>query len=248
MSLPFSELHSLVRKFGINSNSFLTLYEGYHYFLSKNTMGPGALPYVETSHAWVGAAEPLAGPEDTEVLLKEFTEAAEAAGKIAMFLPVGKPFKEFACQRGYGAFKVGSEPIFALASYPVSLDHVSTAKRLYARGARISEFFPKQIGTDKLLELEQMVAEWITTRKTGQLGFLNRVEPWTLREEKKYFWTILDGKIIAFLAAVPTPLKKSWYLVDIFRYGNSPPGATELLVGEILPESKYQKMKTIYFT
>jgi membrane associated rhomboid family serine protease len=53
-----------------------------------------------------------------------------------------------------------------------------------------------------------------------------------LSEHKKYFATELEGKVIAFVAAVPIPAERGWYLIDVFRRERSPAGATEILLLE----------------
>jgi lysylphosphatidylglycerol synthetase-like protein (DUF2156 family) len=44
----------------------------------------------------------------------------------------------------------------------------------------------------------------------------------------------VDDKLVGFLAASPIPARKGWYLEDVLRQPNAPPGVADLLVVEAL--------------
>ena len=104
---------------------------------------------------------------------------------------------------------------------------------------------PKDLSPEKKAELDKLVEEWVGTRKMGLLSFLNRVEPWTLSQFKKYFYVELDGKILSFVSGVPIPPCRGWYLVDLFRKKDSPPGSTELLILESMRLLKKEGAKLV---
>lgn len=234
------ELLTLVRRYGANANSFLGLYEGYRYFSGKPLGLDGAIAYVDTRHAWLGAAEPLASEESFAPLLEAFAHAAAAEGKLAMCLPASEKTCALAEPLGYGSIKIGGEPQFLLEHYEPSIDRVTTAKRLAGRGALVREIEPDRLPEPRRNELNELVEEWLETRKMSTLSFLNRVEPWALAAHKKYFYVELEGRVLAFVAAVPIPPRHGWYLVDLFRHRDSPPGSTELLILETMRLLKAQ--------
>ncbi len=233
--IPLNEqqLLEVVQKYGNNSNSFMTLYPGFDYFKSKDPTIPGAIAFLEMSYAWIGGTEPLTSPECENRLLTEFAEAAAKVGKTAVLLPVNQEVAKRASKAGYGSLMIGREPVFDLSFYPKTgntwIDIIPTAKQLDAKGARIIEISPTQCSQQIKHELDAITTEWLSTRKMDPLGFLNKVEPWTLSEHKKYFYLELSGKILAFLAAIPIWPRRGWYLIDLVRKKDTPAGTTELL-------------------
>jgi phosphatidylglycerol lysyltransferase len=243
-NLSARELWDLLVRFGTNSNAFLVMYPGYRYFHPEGLPGT-ALGYIETGPAWIGACEPLAPPEQWPEIFRAFAQAARARGKNAIVLPVGEPARRCAEAGGWGSIKLGGEPFFALSRYQPSVDIVSTARRLSDRGARVVEFRYEKLAAEKKRELDELVLEWLGSRKMHELGFVNRVEPWALSERKKYFAAELDGKTVAFVAAVPIPAGNGWYLIDVFRRERSPAGATEILLLEAMRILKSQGAERI---
>ncbi len=227
------ELIQLVEKYGKNSNSFMTLYPGLQYFRSPNPNTPGVIAFMKLSHSWIGGAEPLGPPAVYSNLLNDFANEAAKEGKSAILIPVGSEVTQIAVDNGYKSLFIGTEPTFDLNWYPKSgntwIDVVPTAKHLDARGAQVFELDPKTCSPEKKKVLDSITQEWLDSRKMEPLRFLNKVEPWTLSQHKKYFYLELQGRILAFLAAIPIFPRKGWYLIDLTRRNNAPAGTTELL-------------------
>ena len=227
---PPDRFWTLLKKYGRNSNSFVSAYEGYSYFESDL----GIVGYVETSGAWVGAADPLCAPEHLETLLAEFAGAAKKIGKTVLLVGVRTESAKAAEKVGYGSVMIGSDPIIELDHYTVSLSRLPTAKRISAKGAVVSEFFPDRLSPAELAELDAIKDEWIASRDTEELSFLNRVEPWTLAPKKKFFLLRLGDQVQAFIAAVPIAATGGWYFLDIMRRTHSLAGTSELLILEAM--------------
>ncbi len=225
------ELLECVRKYGNHSNSFLTLYSGFQYFTSENR--EGFIAFLNFPHSWVVAAEPLAAVEDHLEFLAEFSKAAAQLGKAVILIPVGENFARAASSIGFDAILIGTEPYFHLDRYPPSgktwINVVPTANQLDTKGARVEEVSWADISAALREEIDKITQEWLGSRKMDPLGFLNRVEPWTLSEHKRYFYLSFNGKILVFLVAIPTWTRKSWYFIDLIRRSEIPAGATELL-------------------
>lgn len=220
----------LLRRFGKHSTSYLASYPGYRYFDWKR--GEGVQPFVETRGAWVGAGEAWASAEDAPLVLEAFAEEAARAGKAVIAFPLSRELA-MACEaRGFGSAMIGTEVYFDLQDTTPRPELISTAKRLAARRAEVAEFRPEALSTADRTQLDAIWAEWMGTRPTEALDFLNRVEPWTRSEEKKYFRVTLHGETLAFLAAVPIYGRQGWYFVDILRRTQAPAGTTELLILE----------------
>jgi membrane associated rhomboid family serine protease len=235
-TLSKEEFRGLVEKYGTNSNSFLTLYDGFQYFASGNSNKKGAIAYIDTLRYWVGASEPFSA--DPLALLDEFAQTAKKLGKGVVLLPIGPALAEKARTVGYGSLMVGSDPTFIFDRYPKDgrewHDMVPTAKQMASKKAVVSEFDPEKLTPEQKEEFDAIIADWLGSRKMDALGFLNKVEPWTLSKHKKYFSIEVKGQITAFIAAIPIWAKNGWYLIDIMRSSNSSAGATELLILETM--------------
>jgi phosphatidylglycerol lysyltransferase len=64
------------------------------------------------------------------------------------------------------------------------------------------------------------------------------LDPFLHAEHKKYFAARANGKLVGFLAASPIPARKGWYLEDVLRESDAPPGTATLLVVEALAKLK----------
>lgn len=215
-----------LRRFGFNSNSFLSLYPGFSYFESPR----GVQPYVETPGAWIGAAEPISDAVDLPEVLRDFAEAAKAQGKRAISIPVRESVAREARRAGFGVIRIGSEPTFDLSMHDLALETVPTAKHLARRGYEVEEFRPAEVSASDRFELDRIKQEWLSSRKMVALSFLNTVDPWALSDDKKYFLLRTGGRPVCFLAAIPIWPRGGWYFIDLLRPHKSTPGSTELLI------------------
>jgi membrane associated rhomboid family serine protease len=232
--MSIERFRELVFQYGTNSNAFLGLYPGYEYFCPERIRGEGGIAFLETRRACIGVAEPVAQEVDMRALLVEFANLAYSRGKAAMLIPVSLPVVKMAKTLGYGSLKIGGEPIFSLGDYRPDLEMISTAKRLYAKGARVFEVLPDQIDPERKKEFDTILEDWMGTRKMSSLAFVNRVEPWILAADRKYFFVWHNARTLAFVAAVPIPARHGWYFVDVCRRREAPPGSTELLILEAM--------------
>jgi membrane associated rhomboid family serine protease len=241
-------IEQLVAQYGTHSNSFLALYSGYHYF-HLDDPAQGCIAYIRTKKAWVCLAEPLASTENQFHLLKAFVKEAEIDGKKVVILPTGERFKLLAQQAGFRAFQIGSEPYFNLDHYPPSgkswLDIFHSAKALRNKGFQVRKFDFETCDKDTRIELTQIQQEWLESRKTGELGFVNRVEPEFLSELKAHFCIEWSGRIYAFLSAIPMDHGKSWYFIDVIRRRDTPAGCVEMLMLESMRLLKEEGAKHV---
>jgi hypothetical protein len=242
-SEPDEELLELFRRHATASTAFLSLYEGYRYFSMPGRLSKGVIAYIETSGAWIGAGDPVADPAEWPALLKEFRKEARARGKSVLILPASEAASKVALATGYRSIPIGAEPWHELSASSAGLraaQEINPARQLRAKGAKVEKFRPEGIAASQSLELQEVSREWLASRKTDPLGFLNRLEPWTLSEHKQYYWVKLGDRIEAFLAAVPVWGTNGWYLVDLIRSPRAPLGATELLIIDAMLDLKKQ--------
>ncbi len=225
----------LVFKHGHSANSFVTLNRGFQRFDVIVGGEKGAIAYVSTPTAWVAGAEPFISAEHQMKALKIFSEAARAEGKSALILPVSRNLALFARAAGLSVFEVGREPWLKIDDKRYKSDFlqlVPAAKQLKGKGAKVEEFLPSALAADEHAELKEISQRWLDDQNAEPLGFLNRLDPWSFMNSKKYFRLVYEGQQVAFLAAVPVPARKAWYLIDLIRDPEAPVGSTELLVIE----------------
>lgn len=232
---PDNRINVLFNRYASNATSFMTFYDGFHYFLLERGSESGFISFVETAGTWVGAADPVGPPGLWRDLLSAFEGAARAAGKTAVLLPVCTDVASLAREMGYRALQIGSEPWLKLGDQN-NAAHFASVNQLQSRGATVETFDPDQISSEDKVELEEVAERWLDSRKCANLSFLNRVEPWKLSAHKRYYRLVLEGKVEGFLAAVPVPGRNAWYLVDLIRCPDSPAGTTELLVIEAMKQ------------
>ncbi len=230
-----NDVRGLTFKYGSNTNSYVTLNRGFQHFEFVANGELGVVAYVDTSVAWVGAAEPFVTAASQLEGLRQFAAAAKKIGKEAVILPVNPGLALEARAQGFDVFEVGREPWLQMGDARYKSDFlqaVPAAKQLKSKGANVEEFAPSEIQADDHAELKQIGQRWLDDQKSEPLGFLNRLDPWAQMHGKKYFRLKFEGQQVAFLAAVPIPAKGAWYLVDLIRDPEAPVGSTELLVIE----------------
>ncbi len=229
-----SELLNSVSLYGETSTSFLTLYDGFSYFKTNE----GTLAYVSTTTAWVGAGDPLIVQGSPIEFLKQFQAAAKKMRKQAILLPASQGLALEARKEGFYAIQIGSEPWLSFESIPPKVHQ--QARKLLAKSAVVEAFDPLKISSQERSGLDLITQDWLDHRKTAPLSFLNKIEPWSFVTHKRYFRVIFHGAQVGYLAAVPIPAKKSWYLVDLIRAPDAPIGTTELLIIEATKQLKAQ--------
>jgi membrane associated rhomboid family serine protease len=224
----------MVFQYGQSSTSFLTLYEGFRYFKKEIAGKTGLVAYVNTPTAWVGAADPAAPAEIQAELLLAFLKEAKKVKGVGIILPASKAMAEAARAAGHYAVQIGSEPWFSLESK--TSYSINVAKRLFAKGAIVEHFDPIQLSAREYQQFDDITQEWLESRASVPLSFLNRVEPWLYVQHKRYYRINYQGRSVGYLAAVPVTARNSWYLVDLIRLPNAPVGATELLISKAIEE------------
>ncbi len=244
------EISKHILKYGHNFTSVVTLYTGFKYFKkyrSHNRLQElggskelvGVIAYVETPTAWVAAGDPICEENLAREMIVDFVKMARKISKICIFLPTSKKNAALARKMGFTVFEIGKNPWISLNTVSPTvkeqyLQKLHVARQLHAKGAIVERFDPLQITTRERLELDSIAAQWLRSKKTIPLAFLNQVKPWSLVRVKRYYRVLFHGQQIGFLAAIPIPVTNSWYLIDLIRSPQSPLGTTELLVIEAI--------------
>lgn len=233
-----------IQLFGKNATSFITLYDGFEYFVGKF----GTIAYVDTPTAWVAGGEPLCSEESALLALEEFFAAAKKNGKVALILPASKKLAESSRSRNLWNAQIGMEPWMPLDQGNTRSDYfkfLPVAKQLKTNGATVTEFRLNEVSSAELDQLKALANRWLDSRKSAALGFLNRFEPFTLSEDKMYFKLQHEGVLQGFIAAVQVPSRNAWYLIDLVRSPDAATGTTELLVIEAMEVLRSRGIKEV---
>ena len=226
MNAPENKILNSVFQYGQSSTSFLTTYPGLKYFEYTNGEQIVLIAYVDTAFVWVGASDPI-GPEDLwSASVQAFFKEAKKNRKSALLLPVSRKLALEARSLKLTTFQIGKEPWFQL----VKFQEPKIAKQLQGKGAEVEVFEPTRLSAKERLELESITEDWLESRKSASLDFLNQVKPWLHMQYKRYFRVIYNGRQLGYLSAIPIPEMNAWYLIDLIRTPTAPLGTTELLI------------------
>ena len=236
---PTGELLRLQTLYGYNAHSLVSIAPGA--LLWSTPEIDGAIIYGEFGRVWLAAGEPLAAPEDKTALARQFAAQARRQNRVVAFVPATTSFADSIESQDFSAVKVGAAPYFDLKTWNPRGD---SAKKMraevnQARRAGVTVEPLKQIDDDVRQEAAELCLRWLGKRRAAaSFGWLVALDPFRHADHKKYFIARAQGKLVGFLAASPVPARKGWYLEDVLREPDAPPGTATLLVFEALQALK----------
>jgi phosphatidylglycerol lysyltransferase len=239
---PTPELLRLQSAYGYNAHSLVSITPG---ALTWTMPGvDGTIIYGKFGRVWLAAGDPLGKPEDIKALTEGFMAAAAKAKRIAAFVPATERFARVGIQLGLSAIKIGAAPYFDLADWQ---PRGNCAKRMRAgvnRAKRAGVGVEVVAGFDECLRKEttDLCLNWLSDRRAATtFGWLLALDPFLNADRKKVFAARdVDGRLVGLLAASPIPARDGWYLEDVLRAEDAPPGTADLLVFETLQQLKAQ--------
>jgi phosphatidylglycerol lysyltransferase len=239
---PTGELLRLQTLYGYNSHSLVSIAPGA--LLWSQPGIDGALIYSEFGRIWLVAGDPLARVEDMPKLACDFAAFARRKGRAVAFVPASAAFTRTVAPGAFAALKVGAAPYFDLQTWSPRGDAakklragVNQSRRLGVVVEPISDIHDESLQQ----ETAQLCLRWLDSRRTATtFGWLIALNPFMHSEYKKYFAARLNGRLVGFLAASPIPARNGWYLEDVLRETDAPPGTATLLVFEALERLKQE--------
>jgi phosphatidylglycerol lysyltransferase len=223
---------ALLRGHAWNATAFQVLEEGFRYAFDPRA--EACVAYVETPGAWVVAGAPIARADDYGPVVERFLALARAAGKRASFFAVES---RFLAATGLPAIRIGEQPTWDPRGWGATLRTAKSLReqlrRARAKGVTVRRVSASAIangGSPTRRAVEALIGRWLGSRGMAPMGFLVDVQPFSFAEERRYFVAEQEGRVVAFLAAVPVYARGGWLLEDLLRDPAAPNGSAELLV------------------
>ncbi|MFL6228247.1 MAG: phosphatidylglycerol lysyltransferase domain-containing protein [Pyrinomonadaceae bacterium] len=233
---PTGGLLRLQTLYGYNAHSLVSVAPGARLWSSPEI--DGAIIYGEFGRVWLAAGDPLARPEDAAELARQFVAAAKRRRRIAAFIPATERFARLAVAGGMCAVKVGAAPYFDLKTWEPRGDRAKKMRAGINQAGRagIKVEVVTEVGDELRRETAALCRTWLRTRRAASgFSWLLALDPFRHAAHKK-FYAARDsgGRLVGLLAASVIPARDGWYLEDVLRLPDAPPGTADLLVVEVL--------------
>ena len=236
---------AILERHGWNATSFQILEPGFSYWFDGDDACVG---YVDTGKAWVAAGPPIAAEDKLAETSAKFVAAARAAKRRACLFGTEARFRDAARWPG---LRIGEQPIWDPATWPSVLAS-SKSLREQLRRARAKDVVVRVLPLDELaaghpkrVELDAIIARWLSARTMAPMGFLVQIEPFAFPERRHYFVAEVDGKVVAFLGVMPIYARKGWLFRDFLRDPAAPNGTVELLVDAAMKAASAQGISLV---
>jgi phosphatidylglycerol lysyltransferase len=224
----------LLRAFGRDAISFVGLEGSMRHWFDQETRG--FVAYVETRGAWVACGAPVGDRADVVAIASRFVLAAKARGRRASFFATEAIEFEGAAQ--FKRTLIGEQPIVRIGDWA---EYIAKSRNLrgqlrYARSKKVTVRYVDAAEVTGLLRpsIDELTKGWLAARLMAPMHFLVALDPFARASEHRYFVAEQEGKVIAFLSAVPIYERASWLVEDILRSKRAPNGTAELLIDALV--------------
>ena len=230
------QARGLLKRYGQNPISYLTLESDKHLFFGREVEGVVAYGIVGDTVVVLG--DPVCAPEDFIVLLSEFRNFCEGVASGCIFISTTDRFIDKYQEFGYQVTKCGEEARFDLSTYAMAGTAAAKARQKVHRaqrlGVTVREYRPtERRERDVEAQITRVSHEWLAHKKSGVLGFGVGSNDLDDPMDRRYFLAYdADGTLCAYNVFLPYDGGVGW-LVDVTRrLQTAPTGVTELLVSE----------------
>lgn len=205
---------------------------GYHYWFTGDRAA--AIAYFDTGAWWVAAGAPICDDQRLASVTQAFLQAGQAEGRRVSFF--GSTRRLVQALAHWDHLLVGLEACWnpstwstdaAVRSQVRSQTRRSARKGVVIRTADPGELDDQTVGR---AEAERLMHQWLRGRNMAPLGFLARLDPFTLSRERRYFLAHQQGRLVGLLAAVPVYTRKGWFLEHLVVEPRAPHGTSEALI------------------
>lgn len=229
---------TLLRRHGWNTTSFQLLEPDTRYFFDPEL--DAVTGYVDTGSAWVAGGAPVAPEGALAAAAARFVQAARVRGRRASFFAAGE---RFVIASGFKAILIGEQPTWDPKAWPARVAGTSSLRaqlrRPAAKGVGVRIVDPAEVGVSGALrpQLDAIVAAWLRQKPLAPMGFLVDLRPFDFAAERVCGVAESDGRVIAFVAAVPVYARGAWLIEDLLRLPGAPNGTAEALIDLVMRET-----------
>lgn len=237
----------LVRRHGWNATSFQVLEAEFEYWFWG---GDGCVAYVDTGSAWVAAGAPLCAPERLGEVADAFEAAASRVGRRACFFGTEQRFAR--ATPALRHLPIGEQPVWDPRRWPATLGSAPSVReqlrRARAKGVRVRRLSPAELGDARLRRaIERLIERWQGGKALPPMGFLVRLDPFELAEQRRLLIAAgAQSAPLGLAALAPVHARRGWFLEHLVRAPGAPNGTAELLVDAAMREAA--ALASGYFT
>lgn len=232
----------LVKKYGQNCSSYLTLEKGMMYYFGKYVEGFVAYGIVKDTVVVLG--EPMCASEHFTILLSEFKNfCRDNAFNIIVLNTTSMFLKEYK-SLGMGMVKCGEEPRIYLKDYSLAGGNASKVRlninHATKAGITILEYEPLKGRTITLeKEIQAVSQEWFSMKKSSELVFTMGSIGFENPMERRYFYAVnQNNEVEGFIVFVPFA-GMNGYMADVTRHRvNATRGVMEKIFYEAMMKFK----------
>ena len=228
---------AILKRHGLHATSFQLLEQGMSYWFDD--AADAFIGFVREGSRRLVAGPPVAAPEEVGEVVRRFVADCAREGERALIFSADRALLE-ALERTPGLprfdhIKIGEQPEWCPGDYTTKGAARRTLRSQVNR-ARNKEVATRRVHPAELRgplrdEIEAVIAEWQQARKMSVMGFMVAVQPFAYAEERRiYVAEDGDGRVVAFLGAVPVYARQGWFFEDVLRHPEAPNGTTELLI------------------
>ena len=218
---------------------FQVLDPGFRYFFADDD---ACVAYVDTGRAWVAAGAPLAHETRVAAVAATFVAAARAANRRATFFATEERFVSLSPFR---SLLVGEQAVWDPAGWAAALRRNKSLReqlrRARAKGVRIRAVDPDQMRTaaePARAAIAHLVDRWLQRRELAPLGFLARVEPLALLQDRILLVAEHNGAVVGLLSVAPIGGgRRGWLVQNVVRAPDAPNGTAETLIDHAIRQA-----------
>lgn len=223
----------LVRKYGVNSTSYLSLESDKRWFFPKNVEGVAS--YAVSGDVMVVCGDPICARESLPQFLLELRTYANRNNYNLILMFTMEENLPLYRRMGFGSFKCGEEATFVLSDYTLQGGKVAKVRAAinHARKAGLSvhEYDPRA-GQNAALEHEfqEVTDTWLREKHTSPLKFALGGTSFDYPNDKRYFYALdAAGVMQGFMVLLPY-CNGQGYMADVTRRRpGGPYGVMEIL-------------------
>ena len=239
---------AILKRHGRAASSFQLLEQDYTYwFLSHDDHNESVVAYVSTRRFMVVAGGPVGPVERLKDTLETFADFCRSQDRHVLVVGL-EPWQIEGISpdvKRFEVFKIGEQPEWDTEHYHVQGPDKKSLRAQINR-AKNKGVSVRRVDGDELaqspgslrLAIDHILNRWLRSRRLAVLHFMVNLEPFTLREYRRYYVAVHNETPVGFLAAIPVFQRNGWFFEDVIRVPEAPNGTSELLIHHAIEDAR----------